>query len=402
MSTNLQEWLAGQAAGLGFDGVGVCAPEPAPRSVQAFRGWLAAGMHGDMAYMARPDRLERTIDVRRTLRDARSAVVVGRSYAATALDESLFADRARGRIAAYAWGDDYHDVMLPRLRALAGRLSLRVGSPVAAWAGVDAGPFLERDAAARAGLGFVGRNTMLIRPGPGSWCFLGVLLLDLTLAADAPDERGTCGSCRRCLEACPTGAFPQPYVLDARRCISYLTIEHRGPVPPELRPLMGNWVFGCDVCNTVCPYNAPTRRGTGGSAGGGGPRPRSPGPGVGPPPAGPGPPAPLDVARMAPLLADLVALDEADMGRRFAGSPVLRARRGGLVRNACIALGNWGTAAAVAPLTAALLDRDPLVRGHAAWALGRVRAPGARAALERARAVETEPWVADEIRAAGR
>ncbi|MEJ2210289.1 MAG: tRNA epoxyqueuosine(34) reductase QueG, partial [Anaerolineae bacterium] len=285
-------------------------------------------------------------------------------------------DASRGVIASYAWGPDYHDLMLPRLEELAAV----PGQPAAHRAYVDTGPLLERALAAAGGLGFIGRNTNLIHPRLGSWLFLGEILMDVDLppmAVSESEAAGTCGRCTRCLQACPTGAFAAPYVLDARRCISYLTIELKGPIPRELRPLVGNRIFGCDICQEVCPWNRRFAR------------PSDPPPWPAPPPEA-----------MAPPLLELLALDEEAFRRRFAGSPIRRAKRRGLLRNVAVALGNWGHPAAVPGLVRALGDAEPLVRGHAAWALGRIGTPPARRALAQALPAEGDDWVREEIGAA--
>jgi epoxyqueuosine reductase len=253
---------------------------------------------------------------------------------------------------------------------------------------------LERSWAQKAGLGFIGKNTCLLAPRLGSWLFLAVLMVpeevsgarcqvsggkslvaELAARCPLPALRSacTCGACTRCLEICPTGAFAGPHVLDARRCISYLTIELRGPIPHELRPQMGNWVFGCDLCQLVCPYNRRFAR-----------------------------PARLAALQarpemVAPELLDLLALDEAGFRQRFRGSPVLRAKRRGLLRNVCVALGNWGDPAAVPGLVEALHDGESLVRGHAAWALGQIATPAARQALRVAVEAELDGYVLEEI-----
>jgi epoxyqueuosine reductase len=281
-------------------------------------------------------------------------------------------------VASYAWGPDYHDLMLARLHRLAGAIEQASGRPVPYRAYVDSGPVLERDLAARAGLGFVGKNTALIRPRLGSWFLLGELFLALELEPmqASPAAPGTCGRCTRCLEACPSGALVAPYVLDARRCISYLTIELKGPIPRELRPAMRNRLFGCDICQEVCPWNRrfarPGREAT-----------------FGP-----------DPQIAAPRLLDLLLLDDEGFARRFAASPVKRAKRRGLLRNAAVAAGNWGDPAAVPALAALLGDREALVRGHAAWALGAVGTPPARRALAGRRSAEADEWVRTEIDAA--
>ncbi len=367
-----------QAAALGFNRVGILPATPA-RRLDAYLDWIESGRHGEMAYLARPDRIERRRDLDVVLPGARTLIVVGLDYHTGVLPAAIAADPSRGRFSNYAWGLDYHEVMTPRLAALGAWLAEQAGGPVGQRVYVDTGALLERDHGESAGLGFTGKNTMLIDPRHGSWFFLGVLLTTLPLpsglrsAGLPPATLPTCGRCRRCLDACPTAAFPAPYVLDARRCISYLTIELKGWIPAELRPLMGNWVYGCDVCQDVCPFNrfaTPTEESA-------------------------FRPATWDAA--APPLLDLLALDEAAFGRRFAGSPVRRIRRARLVRNACVAAGNWGSAAAVPALAALLGDGEPLVRGHAAWALRRIGGPDVHAALSAALPTETDPDVRREL-----
>ncbi len=324
-----------KAAGrrLGFDLVAIGPADP-PEHGRAFEAWLDAGYAGTMAYLER-GRAKR-LEPRRVLPGARSVVAVALNY--------YQGPDAAGppHVSRYAWGADYHAAMEPRLHALLDDLTAAAPG-VTGRVYVDTGPVLERDLAAGAGLGWVGKNTMLLHPALGSWLFIGVVLTTAELAPDAPlPDR--CGSCTRCLEACPTQAFVAPYVLDARRCISYLTIEHRGPIPVELRAPMGTLAFGCDVCQAVCPWN---RR------------------------------APISAeaafaARELPALTELATLTEDAFRAGLQGSPLRRARRRGLARNAAVALGNGGGPGATAALSAALGDPDPEVRAHAAWALERL------------------------------
>ena len=323
---------------------------------------------------------------------------------------------ASGRIARYAIWPDYHDVLKPKLYALDAFIRARTGRQTLGKIFVDSAPVLERDFAEQAGLGFIGRNCCLITPGLGSWTVLAGLMVpeDLTpspspAARDASDpaRRGEqevrCGRCTRCLDACPAHAFSGPHVLDARRCISYLTIEQRGPIPRELRPLMGNWVFGCDVCQEVCPYNRGSRFMAVETA-----ATAAKSTFVDFDPVGAGRlrngscdfPSPLLSPVLSPgslALSALLTLDEATFRARFRGTPVLRAKRRGLVRNACVAAGNSGDPALVPALIALLADPEPLVRGHAAWALGRVGGADAEHALAHALTLETDPWVRSEI-----
>lgn len=345
------ESLKAQARAQGFNLVGVTRAEPSP-TLDAYIRWIDAGMHGTMAYMARPDRQERRRDLNVILPGVRSLVVVGLDYRALDVPRDVLADPSRGRIASYAWGLDYHDILTPRLEQLARWLRDHSGQTMSHRVYVDTGAVLERSHASAAGMGFTGKNTMLIHPRRGSFFFLGEILTDLEFDNyDAPHRATMCGNCTRCLSACPTDAFPQPYVLDARRCISYLTIEHKGAINPDLRPLLGNWVFGCDVCQEVCPFqrfSLPTAERAF---------------------------YPVNEERVAPRLVDLLALDDTAFHQRYYGSPVYRIKRERLVRNACIAAGNWGHPDARAPLAWLLDDPSALIREHAAWALEQIRAP---------------------------
>jgi epoxyqueuosine reductase len=349
-----------KAAGrrLGFDRVAIGPADP-PAHAAAFEAWLAAGHAGDMAYLERTR--ERRGDPRRVLAGARSVVACALNY-----HQGRDAPGPAG-VARYAWGEDYHVVMEPRLGALADELAaIAPGSTARAY--VDTGPVLERDLAAAAGLGWIGKNTMLLHPSLGSYFFLGVVLTTAELAPDPP-LRDHCGSCTRCLEACPTDAFAGPYVLDARRCVAYLTIEHRGAIPAELRPGLGGWHFGCDACQDACPWNR-----------------RAPVSGE-----------PAFRPRALPGVIELLTLDAPGYRERLRGSPLKRARREGLARNAAVALANRGAAAGRDALVAALDDPDATVRGHAAWALGQVGGHEARDALARARERETAPGARAEI-----
>lgn len=362
-----------EARAAGFDLCGIATSEPFEVEGQALSRWVAREYHGTMTYMAR--NASRSPFPQQVVPGVRSLVVVGLYYGEAAPGgpaEDETPGRPRGRLSRYAWGEDYHQVMEPRLKRVAAFLLAR-GARIARYY-VDTGPVLDRAAARRAGIGWFGKNTMILtRQGYGSWVFLGEVLTDLALPPDPPD-RGECGRCRICLDRCPTGAIVAPYTVDARRCISYLTIEHRGPIPREMRPLMGDHIFGCDLCQTVCPHNAKTlaRR-----------HPEfAPRPGVG--------------AR--PELIPLLNIDEGAFRRLFRGSPVMRTRRQGLRRNVAVALGNIGDPSAVPALAAALQDdTDAVVRGHAAWALGHIGTDAARRALEGRLKREEDPTVQEEI-----
>jgi epoxyqueuosine reductase len=360
-----------RARELGFDLVGITSADPFPEADEAYQRWIDDGMHADMSYMAA--HRGRVGDPRRVRGTARSVVAVAMNYHAGAAAEPDDGE-LRGRISRYAWGDDYHLVMRRPLRTLAAFLAAQ-GARLARYY-VDTGPLLDRAIAQRAGLGWCGRHSCLITREFGTWVVLGEILTDLALRPDPP-AIGDCGYCDACMhgaESCPTGAIVAPGVVDARRCISYWTIEHRGWMPPEVRPWIQDMIFGCDLCQEACPFNRQARPTT---------HPEFlPRPEVG--------------AR--PRLLPLLNVTEADYRRLFRRSAVKRATRTGLRRNVAVALGNLGDPRAVPELTAALRDPDdPVVRGHAAWALGRIGGPAARAALEEARRAEGDAQVLDEI-----
>ncbi|MGQ0539869.1 MAG: tRNA epoxyqueuosine(34) reductase QueG [Gemmatimonadaceae bacterium] len=332
--------LKAQAYGLGFDLAGLVRLGPAA-SYRQFQGWLVAGRAGEMAYMARG--ASGRADPRNHLPRARSALVVALNYGGT---------QPSGPVARYARGADYHDVMLEKLRRLPGWLGVQLGREVWGRAYVDTGPFLERELAQRAGLGWFGKNTNLIHPKLGSFFLLGTLFLELDLEPDAPFEADRCGTCTRCLDACPTAAFVGPRELDARRCISYLTIELREAIPVELRGRIGELLFGCDICQDVCPWNVKFSRDLRENSLAARP--------------------PLGSTDARSIARTVLAMDEAAFRAAFRDSPLKRAKRRGLARNAAVVLGNVGTGADVALLAAALHDPDPLVREHASWALSRI------------------------------
>lgn len=361
-----------RAAALGFNRVGLIPAAPA-RHLAAYLRWIDAGYHGEMGYMARVDRIERRQDPRIILPDMQTIICVGLDYRSQPVPPQIADDPSRGRISGYAWGIDYHDLMTPRLDELAVWLSKK-DPMIRTRVYVDTGAILERDHASTAGLGFVGKNTMLIDPRGGSNFFLGEILTTLRLRSKKhPLSMPGCGTCSNCLDKCPTQAFPAPYVLDSRRCISYLTIELKGWIPVELRPLMGSWIYGCDVCQEVCPFNRfaqPTNE-------------------MAFKPSG------WDPA--APPLVDLLVLDEEGFNSRFSKSPIKRIKRQRLVRNACVAAGNWGNALAVPSLSALLTDPEPLVRGHAAWALRQIDTRDSNRALQSALIEEQDDRVRREI-----
>jgi len=349
-STHLTDRLRETARSLGFSLFGIAPARPS-QYLDAYLRWIEAGMHGEMGYLARKDRLARRHDLTRILPNARSLVMVGLNYAHPDPTTNPIGPLSHGRISNYAWGIDYHDVMLPRLESLGETLAQEASQSVTWRPYVDTGPILERAHAAEAGMGFIGKNTMLISPRHGSYFFLGEFVTDLELPPTPLPQMPGCGSCTRCLAACPTHALVQPFRLDARRCISYLTIELKGWSPPDLRPLMGNWVYGCDVCQQICPWQRFAQ------------------------PTGEISLHPISYDRTAPPLADLLALDEAAFSVRYKGTAIHRIGRERLVRNACVAAGNSGLPEIAAHLILLLHDADPLIRGHAAWALGQIGHP---------------------------
>lgn len=337
----LARQLEAQAYALGFDLVGITTLGPAETS-PAFDAWVGAGRAGEMHYL--PRGAEKRRDTRLPYAGATSAIVVGMSYGGA---------EPSGPVARYARGDDYHDVMVEKLNALHAWLVAQVGAPVPGKAYVDTGPILERDLARRAGLGWFGKNTNLINPGIGSFFFLGALLVEMELPASAPFEADRCGSCTRCLDACPTDALVEPRVLDATRCISYLTIELKGAIPEGLRAPLGDLLYGCDICQEVCPWNEKFATMLPGGS------PFAPREALG--------------GKDARTLArELLAMTREEFSRAFKGSPMKRAKLRGLKRNAAVVLGNVGMAEDVAMLQASLDDPEPLVREHAAWALPRI------------------------------
>jgi epoxyqueuosine reductase len=376
--------IKSEASRLGFALVGVTTPDPPPH-LTVYEGWLGAGRHGEMGYLATERARQRRADPRLILLEAgaqcHSILVLGMRYPAAGLpspgEVPASENQPVGRVAAYAWGEDYHTVLVGRLQQLVAFMENRLGTTFPYRIYTDTGPVLERDLAQRAGLGWIGKNTCLINPQAGSYFLLGEVLLGLTLEPDAPFEADRCGSCTRCLEACPTGCILPDRTIDARRCISYLTIELKGPIPTELRPAVGGWIFGCDICQAVCPWNQRFARSEGDAA-------FAPRPGL---------PAP-------PLVGEL-SLTPQEFARKFKGSPVKRARRRGYLRNVAVALGNVGGPSALPALSQALMqDGEPLVRLHAAWALGRIGSAAARQSLQAASRRETHPEVSAEIQAA--
>lgn len=352
-AADLATALRGEAERLGFARIGIAAASPPPRQ-DVFRQWITHGYAGVMeGWLKRHEPLRG--DPRSLLPGARTVIMLATDYSTDTARGGMppaVAERSwesappgRGKVSRYAWGDDYHDLLRRRINDLAAWLARQVPG-CAARGVVDSAPLAEREFGLLAGLGWFGKNTMLIHPGAGSFFFLSGLLTDVELPVDKPIEVDHCGTCTACLDACPTGALPAPRVLDARKCISALTIEDHGPLPDDVRSGLGDWVFGCDICQDVCPWNrhAPVSEEPAFQPRGG---------------------------ETTLSLAEILMFDDVGFRQRFRGSPILRAKRAGLARSAAIALGNHPDPAASAALEHALRDPDPVVRDAAAWALQR-------------------------------
>ena len=390
--TGLVDQIKGAAREAGFDVVGITSASPLASDDDRYREWCDAGFAAGMEYMTR--RPDLPAHPGRLVPRARSIITLAVNYY---VESSEFQHEGRfGRVARYAWGLDYHDVIKPGLAALAATIETLAGRPLHARCFVDAVPLLERAVAARAGLGFVGKNTNLLNPRRGSWFFLAEILLDLELPFEEPQTAVSCGTCHRCLDNCPTDAFVGPYRLDSRRCISYLTIEHKGAIPHDLRSGLGEWIFGCDACQEmrpgasrhaalpvisrgqselVCPFNrfaTSTHWREFHPSAGTGPR--------------------LDLVQVLSISSD-----EA-FRRRFKGTPLLRPKRRGLLRNAAVVAANVGCTAAVPALTDCIEhDPEPLIRAHALWAMARLDSRKAAPLIERALA-DPDPLVSEEAR----
>jgi epoxyqueuosine reductase len=351
---------------LGFAPVGITSADP-PEHWASYESWVSKGYAGEMGYLER--NLDRRADPKVLVPGAQSIVCVGLNYLPPGLEAD--SDGPTGQISCYARGDDYHDLMKSKLFELLE--GIRVLDPqVEGRVYVDTGPVLEREYASRAGLGWFGKHTNLIQKRAGSWFFIGELIITTDLVPDPPAV-DHCGTCTRCIDACPTDAILEPYVLDSNRCISYLTIELKGPIPKDLREGMGDWVYGCDVCQDVCPWNVKQAE-------------------------------PTAVQEFAarpgadrPDLRGLLALDQSAFSQRFRKSPIKRTKRRGLLRNAAVALGNIGDSSDVEALSGALIDDEALIRQHAAWALGRIGGETAKGKLQEQLRLETDPDVQDEI-----
>ncbi len=368
----ITEAIRGRAGELGFDLVGMIPVSPS-LTHGIYREWLVKGYAGKMSYLERHLPLKK--DPRGLLPETKFLISLGLNYYTADSPHSESSEPSRGRVSRYAWGEDYHDVANEKLEALRQFLHEELGVGSKSRAYVDSGPLLEREYAHRAGLGWIGKHTNLIHWKKGSWFFLAELLVDFPLVPSSPFTRVDCGSCTRCIDACPTDAIIAERELDARRCISYLTIELKGAIPAELREKMGNRIFGCDVCQEVCPWNKR-------------------------PPVSENPKFKPGPGEVVPELPALMRLAPETFKKRFKKSPLLRAKRKGLLRNVAVALGNWGHTDAIPALKLGLRDTEPLVRAHSAWGLGRIPHNDARFALAKAKESETHEEVLREIQTA--
>ena len=340
--------LKQKARQLGFTLAGLALPHPS-NQIEHYRRWLAAGRHAEMSYLADERAVECRADPRLILPDCRSILVLGTPYSNPRAAPPINAPPASGQVAAYAWGRDYHLVLPERMQALVSFLEELVGHAVPNRWYTDTGPILERELAMRAGLGWVGKNSCLINPQRGSYFFLSEILLGIDLPPDEPFVTDQCGSCTRCSEACPTHCILPGRRLDARRCISYLTIENKAEIPVDLRPLMGEWAFGCDICQLVCPWNIRFAPADGDAA-------FAPRPGL-----------------QKPDLAEELTLTPQGFNQKFKDSPVKRAKRRGYLRNIAVAAGNSGKTELLSALEQAQKDDESLVREHAHWAAEQIQ-----------------------------
>lgn len=350
MSKDLKETIKEKARQLGFFLAGVTSPEPPPH-YSAFENWLAHGHHGTMDYLANDRSRTRRANPREIFPECKSILVLATPYSpnmtlsGTSEASAVEVERLQGQVASYAWGDDYHDVLPARMKELVQFIEEQVGGPVKNRWYTDTGPILERDLAQRAGIGWIGKNTCLIHPKQGSYFLLSEIFLDLDLEPDPPIVTDHCGTCTRCIEACPTDCILPNRTLDATRCISYLTIELKEDIPIELREKVGGWVFGCDICQMVCPWNRFAHEGD--SAFG-------------------------DKTPLHPLAAELTVSTQ-EFNQRFKRSPLKRAKRRGYLRNVAVALGNTGNMLALPVLQNALNNEEQMVRKHTQWAIEKIR-----------------------------
>jgi len=369
--TNLKHLLHKKASDLGFDLFGVVAVSRS-ETIDIYKAWLKKGYAGSMEYLERHSKIKE--DPRNLLPEALSLVALGLNYN-TGNPSPKTQDPSKALISRYAWGDDYHEIIHAKLKDLEYYLCNELNVTNHRLSFVDSGPVLEREVAYRAGIGWFGKHSNLINVEKGSWFFLAEMLVDVELEADNPFTRVDCGTCTSCIDACPTEAIISDRTLDARLCISYLTIEHKGSIPANLRPKMGNHIFGCDICQEVCPWNKDA-------------------------------PESFEYGfknrkeNTAADLTELMKLDQAAFSQRFRKSPIKRTKRKGFLRNVAVALGNWAHEDAIPALDIGLHDIEPLVRSHSAWALGRINNEVARNVLKSAMLIEKNLNVMREIKIA--
>jgi len=353
----------------GFHHVGITSPDP-PEHLDVYLNWLSSGHHADLAWMGTREARQRRADPRRILPECKSILCLGIHYSPA---PSTKANSGEGQIASYAWGNDYHNVLPEKLKSLVTFIENQLGYSIPNRWYTDTGPLLEKELAQRSGIGWIGKNSNLINPKSGSYFFLAEILLGIELVHDLPFVTDHCGSCTRCIDACPTNCILPNRTIDAGRCISYLTIEHKGGIPVELRPKIGNWIFGCDICQQVCPWNqrfALSEVDSTFSSKFGG----------------------LPVS-----LKDELALDAQAFNQKFKGTPIKRTKRRGYLRNVTIALGNSADTDATLALSKSLKDHEPLVRRHAVWALGLIGNQLASDSLHSSLKSEHDKSVRDEI-----
>ena len=361
--------LRAEAFRLGFYLCGVTTPEP-PAHLNVYNAWVDAGRHADMAYLASQRALTARANPEILLPDCQSIIVLASPYPSPPDNTTT----STGQIAGYAQSTDYHNVLPPRLEALADWITRQAGHPVKWRVFTDTAPILEKELAQRAGLGWIGKNTSLINPKIGSFFMLAELFLDVSIEHNLPFTANRCGSCTRCIDACPTACIQPNRTIDASRCLSYLTIENKSSIPPKLRQALGTRIFGCDVCQAACPWNQNTAI--------------LPEQSLFPP---------LEATQSISLARDLQLNDET-FHERFRHTPIIRAKRRGYLRNVAVALGNLAQPESIPALTASLLhDPEPLIRAHVAWALGRIPHPEAQTTLQTALNTETDPTVLAEI-----
>jgi len=369
MAPTLAQQIQTHAHQLGFELVGIT-PAEQSQTIQRYRQWIENGYAGKMGYLEK--HLALKADPRQLLTEAKSVISLAMNYYTLDTPNGLARDPERGQISRYAWGNDYHNVIRERMKALVEFIKHTAEGELKRRVCVDTAPILEREYAQKAGLGWIGKNTNVIHWRSGSWYFLAEVLVSVPLESKTEPLRGSCGTCTRCIEACPTDAIVEPNLLDSRLCISYLTIELKESIPKELRPKMGNLIFGCAICQEVCPWNSKATPTTEPAF-----QPRD--------------------GNLAPRLLPLIGMTQREFSRRFKGSPIKRAKRRGFLRNVLVAIGNWRARDAIPALKSALDEDEPLIRSHAAWALGQIGGETAKQILRTRLTLESEREVIAEI-----